>query len=168
MFKRSTSWTPRRPGGPGLLCTTGVVPGIISSVSEPSIADYALLADCRSAALVSRFGSVDWLCAPRFDGASVFGRLLDPAAGHWSLTPGGGAQISRRYLPETMVMETTFRVPTGTLRLVDAMLVGYGERGHDLGRGSPGVLVRQLTCLEGRVDVIHEFAPRPEYGLVHP
>jgi alpha,alpha-trehalase len=134
----------------------------------PSIADYALLSDCHSAALVSRFGSIDWLCAPRFDSASVLGRLLDPTAGHWSLTPEGVALITRRYLPETMVMETTFKVPTGTLRVVDAMLAGYGERGHDLGRASPGVLVRELTCLEGSVNVIHEFTPRPEYGLVHP
>jgi GH15 family glucan-1,4-alpha-glucosidase len=67
-----------------------------------------------------------------------------------------------------MVMETSFKTPTGALRLVDAMLVGLGERGHDLGRDSPGVLVRVLTCLEGCVDVRVEFTPRPEYGLVHP
>jgi alpha,alpha-trehalase len=140
----------------------------MTDVSARSIADYALLSDCHSAALVGRFGSVDWLCVPRFDSSSLFGRLLDPAAGHWSLAPKGEARVSRRYMPETMVMETTFQVPTGTLRLVDAMLTGYGERGHDLGRASPGVLVRQLTCLEGVVSVVHEFAPRPEYGLVHP
>ena len=70
----------------------------VKIMSDPSIADYALLSDCHSAALVSRFGSVDWLCAQRFDGSSVFGRLLDPAAGHWSLMPDGGAQISRATL----------------------------------------------------------------------
>jgi GH15 family glucan-1,4-alpha-glucosidase len=65
-------------------------------MSVPSIADYALLSDCHSAALVSRFGSIDWLCAPRFDGASVFGRLLDLTAGHWSVAPEGVAHIRRR------------------------------------------------------------------------
>jgi hypothetical protein len=67
-----------------------------------------------------------------------------------------------------MALETTFRTPTGVLRLVDALLVGAGERGHDLGRASPGVLVRQLTCLDGNIHLEMEFAPRPEYGLVRP
>ncbi|MBV9601367.1 MAG: glycoside hydrolase family 15 protein [Chloroflexi bacterium] len=132
------------------------------------IADYALLSDCRSAALVSRGGSVDWLCAPRFDAGSVFSRLLDRVAGHWSIHPVDAASVSRRYLPETMVLETIFRTATGTLRLVDAMALGMGERGHDLGLASPGALVRQGTCLEGTLEVEMEFAPRPEYGIVHP
>ena len=139
-----------------------------NSSTAPRIADYALLSDCHTAALVGRSGSVDWLCASRFDGSSIFGSLLDRAAGHWSLAPAGQSTVSRRYLPETMVLETTFQLSAGILRVVDAMLVGYGERGHQLGIDSPGVLVRQLACLVGRVEVIQEFAPRPEYGLVHP
>src|SRR5207248_4836132 len=93
-------------------------------MNDLPIGDYALLSDCRSAALVSRGGSVDWLCLPRFDGPSVFARLLDAGAGHWSIRPAGPPEVSRRYLPETMVVETTFRTPTGTLRLVDAMALG--------------------------------------------
>jgi GH15 family glucan-1,4-alpha-glucosidase len=62
------------------------------------IGDYALLSDCRSAALVSREGSVDWLCFPRFDGTSLFCRLLDPAGGHFRIRPAGEFQVSRRYL----------------------------------------------------------------------
>ncbi len=139
-----------------------------NSSSSPNIAEYALLSNSHTAALVTRSGSIDWLCAPRFDGSSIFGRLLDPTAGHWLLGPVGSSTITRRYLPETMVVETTFETPTGKLQLVDAMLVGYRERGHHLGMDSPPVLVRQLTCLEGRVDMVQEFAPRPEYGLVHP
>ncbi|HYY88773.1 MAG TPA: trehalase-like domain-containing protein, partial [Chloroflexota bacterium] len=133
-----------------------------------SIADYALLSDCRSAALISREGSIDWLCVPRFDSGSVFGRLLDAAAGHWSIRPVDHAEVSRRYLPETMVLETTFRCPSGTLRLVDGMALGEGARRHDLGLGSPGVLLRQATCVEGEVALQVEFAPRPEYGIVYP
>ena len=62
------------------------------------IGEYALLSDCRSAALVSRDGSVDWLCFPRFDGPSVFCRLLDPLGGHFSIRPAGEFQVSRRYV----------------------------------------------------------------------
>jgi alpha,alpha-trehalase len=61
------------------------------------IGEYALLSDCRSAALVSRDGSVDWLCFPRFDGPSVFCRLLDPAGGHFGIRPAGEFQVSREY-----------------------------------------------------------------------
>jgi alpha,alpha-trehalase len=135
--------------------------------SQP-IADYALISDCRSAALVSRNGSVDWLCPGRFDRPSIFARLLDEAAGHWSVGPDGDAEISRRYLEGTMVLETTFRTATGTLVLTDAMAVGPDEYGHELGQGSPGVLLRRASCLTGTVDLRLEFVPRPEYGLVHP
>jgi GH15 family glucan-1,4-alpha-glucosidase len=137
-------------------------------MNDLPIGDYALLSDCRSAALVSRGGSVDWLCAPRFDSPSIFGRLLDAGAGHWSVRPLAQATVSRRYLPETMSLETTFRTSTGTVRLIDAMALGPGERGHDLGRASPGALLRQATCAEGSVELELEFAPRPEYGIVHP
>jgi GH15 family glucan-1,4-alpha-glucosidase len=137
-------------------------------VENLPIGDYALLSDCRSAALVSCGGSVDWLCVPRFDAGSVFGRLLDRVAGHWSIHPAGETSVSRRYLPETMVLETIFRTASGTLRLVDAMALGPGERGHDLGLASPGAMVRQVTCVEGTLEMEMEFAPRPEYGIVHP
>src|SRR6266566_9601950 len=106
-------------------------------MSTRAIGDYALLSDCRSAALVSSEGSVDWLCFPRFDGPSVFGRILDESAGHWSIRPAGDAEVSRRYVDETMLLETTFRTPTGTVALVDALAVGRNERGHELGGGAP-------------------------------
>ena len=136
-------------------------------MSSLPIGDYALLSDCRTAALVSRAGSVDWLCFPRFDGPSVFARLLDDEGGHFSVRVAG-ATASRRYLPGTMTLETTFRTPAGTAVLVDAMAVGRNERGHELGAGSPGALLRQLTCTEGTVEVEVEYAPRPEYGIVFP
>ena len=67
-------------------------------MSRQPIAEYALLSDCRSAALVHRSGSVDWLCLPRFDAPSVFGRLLDDRAGHWSISVSRSTTLHRRYL----------------------------------------------------------------------
>jgi GH15 family glucan-1,4-alpha-glucosidase len=132
------------------------------------IGDYALLSDCRSAALVSRAGSVDWLCFPRFDAPAVFARILDPGAGHFAIRPAGEFQARRAYVDQTMVLETTFVTATGTVVLTDAMAVGRDDRGHRLGAGSPGVLLRQLACTGGEVDVEVHYAPRPEYGLIYP
>jgi GH15 family glucan-1,4-alpha-glucosidase len=137
-------------------------------MSSLPIAEYALLSDCRSAALVSRDGSVDWLCFPRFDGPSLFARLLDDEGGHWSIHPVGDHESSRRYLDRTMVLETTFRTPTGTAVLTDAMAVGRNDRGHELGAGAPGALLRRVACSEGEVELELEYAPRPEYGLIRP
>src|SRR5580704_13903935 len=67
-----------------------------------------------------------------------------------------------------MVLETTFRTPTGTVLLTDALAMGDGNRGHELGTGAPHLLLRRASCLEGEVELSLEYAPRPEYGLVHP
>src|SRR3984885_7759211 len=132
------------------------------------IGEYALLSDCRSAALVSRDGSVDWLCFPRFDGPSVFCRLLDAAGGHFSIRPAGEFQVSRRYMDQTLVLETTFTTERGTAVLTDALAVGRNERGHHLGAHSPGVLLRSLVCTRGEIQAEVSYAPRPEYGLIQP
>src|SRR5580700_2246249 len=132
------------------------------------IGEYALLSDCRSAALVSRDGSVDWLCFPRFDGPSVFCRLLDPAGGHFAIRPAGEFQASRRYVDQTMVLETSFTTAGGTAVLTDALAVGRNERGHDLGAHSPSMLLRRLACTGGEIEAEVSYVPRPEYGLVHP
>ncbi|MFJ5724576.1 glycoside hydrolase family 15 protein [Streptomyces sp. NPDC093149] len=132
------------------------------------IGDHALLSDCRSAALVTSDGSVDWLCLPRFDSPAIFARLLDENAGHWSICPAGPADVSRRYVEQTLVLETTFRTAGGTAVLRDALALGRRERGHALGTASPGTLLRQITCTEGQVPVEITYAPRPEFGLVHP
>src|SRR5258708_5779410 len=137
-------------------------------MSNVPIADYALLSDCRSAALVSRAGSVDWLCFPRFDGPSVFARLLDDQAGHWSISAVGPSEVSRRYLERTMALETTFHTPTGSAVLVDAMAIGRHERGHELGVNSPGMLLRSVSCVSGTVEMELAYAPRFEYGLISP
>lgn len=137
-------------------------------MSTTSIADYALLSDCHSAALVSRDGSVDWLCFPRFDSPSLFARLLDREAGHWAIRPLAPFTASRRYVDRTLVLETTFETETGAVRLVDALALGSHERGHSLGEHSPHALLRKVEGLRGSVEVVLEYAPRGEYGLVHP
>ncbi|MET3921712.1 glycoside hydrolase family 15 protein [Arthrobacter sp. UYEF20] len=137
-------------------------------MSSKPIADYGLLSDCASAALVSSAGSVDWLCFPRFDSPSVFGRLLGQDAGFWSIRPAGEYSSTRRYLGPTMVLETTHTAPEGCVTVTDALVLGDGKRGHDLGAESPGTLLRQLTCTEGPVEVDIVFSPRPDYGLGRP
>ncbi|MBA2356449.1 MAG: glycoside hydrolase family 15 protein [Acidobacteria bacterium] len=127
-----------------------------------------MLSDCCTAALVSTDGSIDWLCLPRFDGPAVFARLLDPAAGHWQIRPAGAYQVSRRYLPHSLVLETTFTTGTGAVRLLDALVVPEGQRGHDLGLDVPHELMRLVEGISGGVDLVMEWAPRPEYGLVRP
>ncbi len=138
-------------------------------MTNTPIADYALLSDRRTAALVSRAGSVDWLCLPRFDSPSVFTRLLDEGAGHFTVRPTDpNTDVSRRYLDETLACETTFVTASGTLVLVDAMATGPSADPHALGAAAPRLLVRALEVTSGEVEVEVEFVPRPEYGLVEP
>ena len=132
------------------------------------VADYGLLADCNSAALVDRHGSIDWLCLPRYDSAAVFSRMLDPAAGHWSIRPAGSCSTERRYLPGTLVIETTFTTDTGSVRLVDAMAFAEGQRGHELGFDAPHELLRSVEGIAGTVELVMELAARPEFGLYRP
>jgi alpha,alpha-trehalase len=99
---------------------------------------------------------------------SIFGRLLGEDAGHWSVRAVTATVVTRRYLHRTMVLETTFRTPTGTVALTDALAMGDGNRGHQLGKGAPHLLLRRATCVEGEVELSVEYVPRPEYGLVHP
>jgi alpha,alpha-trehalase len=137
-------------------------------MSTTPIADYALLSDRHSAALVSRDGSVDWLCFPRFDSPSLFGRLLGQGAGHWSIRVTNATEVTRRYLDRTMVLETTFRTPAGTVTVTDALAMGDGNRGHLLGKDAPHLLLRSATCVDGEVELSLECVLRPDYGRLHP
>lgn len=87
------------------------------------IEDYALIGDCETAALVSRDGSIDWLCWPRFDSGACFAALLGtPDHGHWRIAPQGPIRaVRRRYLPGTLILETVFETDTGTASLTDLM-----------------------------------------------
>ncbi|HSE56076.1 MAG TPA: glycoside hydrolase family 15 protein [Nocardioidaceae bacterium] len=137
-------------------------------MSTTPIADHALLSDCHSSALVDKEGSVEWLTFPRFDSPSIMGRLLGENAGHWSVKPTGAASARRRYVDDTLVLETTFDTDGGTLVLTDALAMGPDNEGHAIGRNAPHVLLRTLSCPSGEVEVEISYAPRPEYGLVVP
>src|SRR3954454_917698 len=137
-------------------------------MSSTPIADHAFLSDRHSCALVDRSGTVEWLCFPRFDGPSVFARLLDDDAGHWSMRPEAAWTATRRYAGRSLALETTFRTADGELVLTDALGLGPDNGGHRLGSDVPHVLVRGLACTAGEVDVLVDYRPRPEYGLVVP
>ncbi len=132
------------------------------------IGEYGLLADCNSAALVDRDGSIDWLCLPRYDSDAIFARILDPDGGHWSIRPAGEYRTERRYLPGSLVIETTFTTAGGVVRVRDAMAFAAGQRGHDLGYDAPHEVLRSVEGVSGSVALAMELVPRPEYGLVRP
>lgn len=137
-------------------------------VSTTPIGDHALLSDCHTAALVDRAGSVVWWCAPGFDSPSVFAALLDDDAGHFMIKPAGIYDVVRSYRPGSLVLDTRFICAAGEIVLTDALAMAPGMRGHDLGKDSPGVLLRNARCVEGEVEVRIQFVPRTEYGLSTP
>lgn len=119
------------------------------------IEDYALLGNCRTAALVDRHGSLDWLCFPRFDSPACFAALLgDRDNGHWRIAPRGDEfTSSRQYRDGTLILETTFLTATGSAVLVDCMPL----RAH-------GSVVRTVVGLSGTVDFDMELVMRFDYG----
>ena len=123
------------------------------------IAEYAVLGDRQTAALVSRTGSVDWLCLPSFDAPACFAALLGtPDNGRWLLTVNDATEVTRRYLDDSFVLQTTYVTPTGRAVVTEAMPMG-DDRAD---------LVRRLEVLEGHVQVEHEWVVRFGYGQVHP
>ena len=126
------------------------------------LSDYGIVADGRTAALVSSDGSIDWMCVPRFDGGSCFGRLLDAeSGGHCSLSPAGEYETSREYVGETLVLATTFRAAGGEVRVLDCLL-----RPEDDDRGPQ--LLRTVEGVRGTTELGLEIAPRFDYGAVRP
>ena len=132
------------------------------------IDDLGLLSDCRTAALTDRDGTIRWYSPGRFDRPSVFGSLLDPEAGQWSIQPTTGAATDRRYLDDGPILETTFRTDAGEVALTDALALGEGRRGHEISGEDVTHLVRRAACVRGAMELEVDLAARPEYGLTRP
>jgi alpha,alpha-trehalase len=139
----------------------------------PPIADYGFLSNCEQSCLVGPDGSVEWLCLPRPDSPSVFGALLDRAAGLFRFGPGNThVPQQRRYVPGTMVLETTWQTQTGWMIVQDLLVVdhlAHENRRADYHRapadlGATGVLLRIATCVSGRVEVAVNCLPVFGYG----
>lgn len=151
----------------------GIGPGIDQS-HFPPIKDYAFLSDCETTALVAPDGGVEWLCLPRMDSPSVFGAVLDRDAGRFRIGPAGvDVPSARRYIPGTMVLETSWWTPGGWLVVTDALLVGpwhhEGERSMTHRRAptdydAAHVLLRLVRCVNGQVQVDMDCTPVFDYG----
>jgi GH15 family glucan-1,4-alpha-glucosidase len=140
----------------------------------PPIADYGFLSDCEVSALVAPSGSVEWMCLPRMDGPSIFASLLDRDAGSFRMGPADAVVPSgRRYLPGTMVLETTWGTATGWAVVRDVLLVGPWRHGSarsathrrvPVDHAAEHVLLRTARCLTGSVDFVLECEPAFDYG----
>src|SRR5215208_1684556 len=136
--------------------------------APPPIGDYALIGDGRSAALVSRDGSLDWLCWPRFDSPSIFAALLDTErGGRFQVRPVGTFRSERRYLPDTNVLETVFYTSSGTVALRDLMPVA-SEEDKRVALIPEHEVLREIEGLVGQVKIEVVYTPRPDYGRKHP
>jgi alpha,alpha-trehalase len=140
----------------------------------PPIAEYGFLSDCEVSALIAASGAVEWMCLPRMDSPSVFAANLDRGAGSFRLGPADiSVPAGRRYLPGTMVLETTWATPAGWAVVRDVLLVGPWR--HDSRRSSTHarvptdhsaerVLLRTVRCLNGSIDFLMECEPAFDYG----
>ncbi|MGH8243989.1 MAG: glycoside hydrolase family 15 protein [Steroidobacteraceae bacterium] len=128
--------------------------------SQAPIADFALIGDCRSAALISRDGGLVWLCLPRFESPAVFGALLDERGGDFTIAPAPPASASRRYRAGSNVLETTFETADGVVRLTDCMPIPCE-------RNELRPMREVLRCVEGIAGEVRlriRVEPRPDYG----
>jgi len=133
-----------------------------------AIHDYGIIGDGRSAALISRGGSLDWLCWPRFDSPSLFAAILDEErGGRFSIAPAGPFRSERRYLEDTPVLETRFFAAGGELLLTDFMPALSAELARKTIRPEHEI-VRLLRCERGEVEVEIVFDPRPDYARAEP
>ena len=142
--------------------------------SFPPIAEYAFLSDCETVALSAPDGAIEWLCLPRVDSPSVFGALLDRDAGSFRLAPDGASvPAARRYLPGTMVMETSWGTGSGWIIVRDVLLIGQWhhqrDRSHTHRRAptdydADHVLLRTVRCVNGEVQLVLDCEPKFDYG----
>ena len=143
----------------------------------PRIENYAFLSDCHTCCLIAPDGAVEWMGVPRFDSPSMFGALLDRRAGSFRVGPYGlNVPLSVRYLPGTMVLETTWLTPSGWLVVRDALTIGpwHGEQAAERSphtrpptdNDADHMLVRMIECVQGSVQVEVVCEPIFDYGRV--
>ncbi len=154
--------------------TSRLAHSTLAGSSFPPIGDYAFISDCEVSALVAPSGNVEWLCLPRMDGPSVFAAILDRDAGRFRVGPADvTVPAGRRYLPGTMVLETTWDTPTGWAVVRDVLLIGPWR--HDVERSdthsrvptdhaAERVLLRTVRCFIGSIDFVMECEPAFDYG----
>jgi len=140
----------------------------------PPIADYGFISDCEVCALIAPGGNVEWMCLPRMDAPSIFAAVLDREAGRFRVGPADvTVPAGRRYLPGTMVLETTWDTPTGWAVVRDVLLIGpwrHESRRSGIYQRVPTdhaaekVLLRTVRCLSGSIDFILECEPAFGYG----
>jgi alpha,alpha-trehalase len=142
----------------------------------PPIADYAFLSDCENNCLISSSGSVEWLCVPRPDSPSVFGAVLDRAAGHFRLGPYGvSVPAARRYLPGSLILETTWQTHTGWLIVRDTLVMGpwhdiesrsRTHRRTPMDWDAEHILLRTVRCVSGTVELVMNCEPAFDYHRI--
>ncbi len=140
----------------------------------PPIAEYAFLSDCETTALVAPNGNVEWLCLPRMDSPSVFGSILDRDAGSFRVGPADlNVPAARRYVPGTMVLETSWETRMGWVIVRDALSIGpwhHQTERSETHRRSPTdhdadhVMLRLIECVQGSVEIKLECEPAFDYG----
>src|SRR3984893_15019200 len=139
----------------------------------PPIADYAFLSDCENTCLISSSRSVEWLCVPRPDSPSVFGAILDRGAGHFRLSPYGvSVPSARRYLPGSLILETTWQTYTGWMIVRDTMVMGSWRdietrsgthRRVPMDWDAEHTLLRTVRCVSGTVELVMDCEPSFDY-----
>jgi GH15 family glucan-1,4-alpha-glucosidase len=166
------------PRGPGMQGIRASAPStLLGGSAFPPIAEYGFLSDCETTALVAPGGAVEWLCLPRIDSPSVFGAILDRDAGMFRIGPAGvNVPAARRYLPGTMVLETSWGTGSGWMIVRDALLIGGWHHEDDRSgthRRAPTdydadhVLLRTIRCVNGQVEVAMDCEPVFDYGTKH-
>ena len=142
----------------------------------PPIADYAFLSDCEVTALIAPSGSIEWMCLPRLDCPSVFGAILDRDAGRFRFGPENISEpADRRYLPGTMVVETSWDCGEGWIVVRDCLLMGPWRHEHP-GRSShtrpptdydaEHTLLRTVRCVHGTAQLVMDCEPVFDYGRI--
>ena len=171
---RRADYDSKEAAGRGARPATGAARDAVGTSAFPPIAEYGFLSDSEAMALVAPGGDIEWMCLPRPDSPSVFGALLDRDAGSFRVGPSDVAvPAGRRYLPGTMVLETTWMAQAGWLVVQDALLVGRWHHEQDRSgthRRAPTdhdaahVLVRTVSCVQGSVELQVECEPVFDYG----